>query len=190
MPAGGMITIAAENTMLGEESSINVKPGEYVKISVADQGIGIPANYLAKIFDPYFTTKAEGSGLGLAVSYSIIKNHDGCIAVKSEPGKGTAFDIYIPASDRKPEPAQSPDRQKKEGSIKILLMDDEQMILDVGERILTRMGHRVTRAKNGEEAIELYRNAAVSGDRFDLVIMDLTIPGGKGEARRSATSGK
>jgi DNA-binding NtrC family response regulator len=114
------------------------------------------------------------------VSYSIIKNHEGCIAVKSEPGKGTAFDLYIPASDREPEPAQSANRQKKEGTFHILLMDDEQMILDVGERILTRMGHRVRRARNGEEAIELYRNASASGDGFDLVIMDLTIPGGKG----------
>ncbi|HOD16819.1 MAG TPA: ATP-binding protein [Spirochaetota bacterium] len=180
MPSGGLISITAENIALAEASSLNVKPGEYVKISIADQGIGIPTNYLSKIFDPYFTTKAEGSGLGLAVSYSIIKNHEGCIAVKSEPGKGTAFDLYIPASDREPEPAQSANRQKKEGTFHILLMDDEQMILDVGERILTRMGHRVQRARNGEEAIELYRNASASGDGFDLVIMDLTIPGGKG----------
>ncbi len=180
MPAGGLITISAENITIGDASSFNVKPGGYVKISIADHGIGIPANYLSKIFDPYFTTKAEGSGLGLAVSYSIIKNHNGCISVQSEPGKGTGFDLYIPASDREPAPKQSTDRQKKAGSLKILLMDDEQMILDVGERILARMGHRVTRARNGDEAVELYRNAAASGDGFDLVIMDLTIPGGKG----------
>ncbi|HTX72844.1 MAG TPA: ATP-binding protein, partial [Rectinemataceae bacterium] len=180
MPAGGLITVSAGNTVVSEPSTLRLKPGAYVKITIADQGCGIPANYLAKIFDPYFTTKAEGSGLGLAVSYSIMKNHDGCINVLTDPGGGTAFDLYIPASERVPEPPQCADRGDGHPSYKVLLMDDEQMILDVGEKILTRLGHRVTRARNGEEAIELYRTAAESGVQFDLVIMDLTIPGGKG----------
>ena len=180
MPAGGLITVSAGNSDVGEPSTLRIKPGAYVKITIADKGCGIPANYLAKIFDPYFTTKSEGSGLGLAVSYSIMKNHDGCINVRTDPGGGTAFDLYIPASERVPEPPQRTDRRDGHPSYNVLLMDDEQMILDVGEKILARLGHRVTRARNGEEAIALYRNAAGSGEPFDLVIMDLTIPGGKG----------
>ncbi len=180
MPSGGVISITASNVEIRSPNTIPLKPGEYVRISISDHGEGIPHNYLRKIFDPYFTTRDEGSGLGLAVSYSIIKNHDGHIAVKSEPGRGTTFDIYIPASDRQISPPPGPVRLKDPSPLRILLMDDERMILEVGERMLTRLGHRVATATRGEDAISLYREAQSAGDPFDLVIMDLTIPGGMG----------
>jgi signal transduction histidine kinase/CheY-like chemotaxis protein len=182
MPSGGTITITAGNVTLPGQIEMPLKPGDYVRISIADQGDGIPPNYINKIFDPYFTTRASGSGLGLAVSYSIIRNHNGHIAVRSEPGRGTTFDIYIPAStkDEKAQAHTDAGREKRVDAWQVLLMDDDQMILDVGAKILKRLGHRVTCARNGEEAIALYRDAESSGARFDLVIMDLTVPGGMG----------
>jgi PAS domain S-box-containing protein len=181
MPGGGTINIRAENTVIKGKGDLPLPKGNYIKITVKDQGIGIPKKHLAKIFDPYFTTKQKGSGLGLATTYSIIKNHEGYITVESEVGVGTTFHIQLPAS-KKPAPVKA--KAKKEAPVggkgRILVMDDEEMIRKMLSKMLPLDGYDVELAKDGAEAVELYRKARESGQPFDAVIMDLTIPGGMG----------
>ena len=182
MPMGGTIVITAKNVRESEKG-IHQLLGEekYVEISVEDNGIGISENYLSKIFDPYFTTKEKGSGLGLATSYSIIKNHGGLIDVKSKLGSGTTFVVYIPAIEgeeakRKTVPATTAIARTG----KVLVMDDEEVVRNIVGAMITYLGHEVEFAENGEEAIAKYSEALSSGRRFDIVILDLTIRGGKG----------
>ena len=164
-----------------------LKPGRFIKISVKDYGVGIPEETLDKIFDPYFTTKKGGSGLGLASAYSIIKKHDGYIDVESEMGDGTTFNIYLPATARKTKkrkvarevPVSEPTRDAEEGG-RILIMDDDKLIRNAVCRILSQSGYEVVQAKDGSEAIDTYIEARVTGRAFDLVILDMTMPGGKG----------
>lgn len=184
LPNGGTITIRAQNVTLDEGDVPPLKAGRYVKISIEDHGIGIPREHLSKIFDPYFTTKQKGSGLGLSIVYSIIKKHDGHITVRSEPGRGTTFTIYLPASGEAPtretpETARTEDALSSRGG-RILVMDDEEIIRDVTRHILERLGYDVALARDGEEAIQMYRDAQRRGRPFDAVIMDLTVPGGMG----------
>jgi PAS domain S-box-containing protein len=181
MPEGGTITVSAENVTLAKDNSLLLKPGDYIKISVADQGVGIPEANLKKIFDPYFTTKDNGIGLGLATSYSIMKHHDGHITVESAPGAGSTFSLYLPASSVQNVPS-APDtgRGPQYGTGRILVMDDEAIIRDVLKRSLTHLGYAVVSAHEGKEAITLYEQAMKSGEPFDAVIMDLTIQGGMG----------
>ncbi|MDY7039539.1 MAG: response regulator, partial [Chloroflexota bacterium] len=136
--------------------------------------------HFPKIFDPYFTTKQKGSGLGLAISYSIIKKHDGYITVESELGTGTTFRIYLPASERKKPLENQVGRELIEGRGKVLIMDDEESVRNTAGKLLTHIGYEVEFARDGSEAIELYRQAKESNEPFDIVIMDLTIPGGVG----------
>jgi PAS domain S-box-containing protein len=182
MPQGGVIKIRANNTQLeaGFISS-HIKGGKYVKITVEDQGIGIPKEHLARIFDPYFTTKQKGSGLGLATTYSIIKNHEGYIDVESQSTVGTKFYIHIPASEKRAE-GKKIVQEKVGGGTKgrVLIMDDEGIIRKSTGKALMRMGYEVECAKDGTEAIEIYTRAREENRAFDLVIMDLTIPGGMG----------
>jgi PAS domain S-box-containing protein len=180
MPTGGKIWITAENYEVKRGEITSFKEGKYVKISVKDQCIGVPAEYISKIFDPYFTTKQEGSGLGLAISYSIIKKHDGYITIESEPGRGTVFYVYLPASGKPLEAEERKSIDILRGSGRILVMDDEELILKVAKRVLEKFGYEVTGTKDGTQAVELYREAMKQGNKFDLVIMDLTIPGGVG----------
>ncbi|WP_457570552.1 ATP-binding protein [Desulfovulcanus sp.] len=183
MPHGGTVVVSAENFVLRDDS-LPLSPGKYIRISVKDTGPGIPRHYLDKIFDPYFTTKEKGTGLGLASVYSIIKRHDGFIDVISEPGKGTEFIIYLPASDI--ELVQTEDLQRKEKyeqdsqPMRILIMDDEEEILEVMSDILDFLGHKADLARDGKEMLEKYREALSKKEPYDLVIMDLTIPGGMG----------
>jgi len=185
MPEGGRVEIIAKNIHAQDNNlSHGLQKRRYVEIAVRDTGVGIPEQYLAKIFDPYFTTKEKGSGLGLATSYSIIKNHNGSIEVKSEMGKGTTFLIYIPASaivrtalQDKPATAAIAAHLGK-----VLVMDDEQVVRDVAVALMTELGHRVELAAHGKEALEKYRAAKISGDPYDVVILDLTIRGGMGGA--------
>lgn len=180
---GGEVHLHCENAIVGRneaEKNPSLQKGNYVKISIKDNGIGIPAENLKKIFDPYFTTKPKGSGLGLATTYSIVKNHNGLITVESRAGVGTVFHIYLPASDKK-----IPAKQKKEnipffGKGRVMVMDDEDMVRDAAGSILKYIGYEAEAAKDGAEAIELYRKGMESGRPFDAVIMDLTIPGGMG----------
>lgn len=183
MSGGGTINITALNEAIEEETALPLKRGSYLKIMIADQGRGIPADVLPRIFDPYFSTKETGSGLGLAISFSIVKKHEGCIAVESEEGIGTVFSIYLPASHQKEGERLSTANTKSASSGKILLMDDETIILDLGLKMLAHLGFEVVTAKNGTEALDLYRAAKESGAPFDAVILDLIIPGGAGADR-------
>jgi PAS domain S-box-containing protein len=180
MPEGGTITIRCENSIVRSHSSLPLKPGDYVKIIVQDHGVGITKEHLPKVFDPYFTTKQKGSGLGLASSYSIIQKHGGHIAVESELGLGTTFSIYLPAS-RDAKITEKPDKvQIQMGSGRILLMDDEEEVRNTTGDVLKRLGYTVEFADDGIRAIELYQAALRKGEHFDAVIMDLTVPGGMG----------
>ncbi|MBI5476496.1 MAG: PAS domain S-box protein [Ignavibacteriales bacterium] len=180
MQDNGTITIKAENCL-----NISPLPGklperDYICIIVQDEGCGIPEYNLPRIFDPFFTTKEKGTGLGLATSYSIIKKHDGYIDVKSEVGKGSVFSIYIPASGKESDLRYSNQTTGFTGSGKVLLMDDESYIIDLGSEMLKLFGYSVVTAKSGEEAIELFRLAAQTNEPIKIAILDLTIPGGMG----------
>src|SRR5579885_1134583 len=180
MPQGGVISIRAENTNY-EMGNLPLRNGMYVKIKIEDEGTGIPKEHLSRIFDPYFTTKQKGSGLGLATAYSIIRSHSGFIDVESELGKGSRFYIYIPASEKRAEKKKTVAQQlEKVSKGKVLIMDDEAIIRIAVGRALMRMGYDVEYATDGEEAIELYTKAREENRAFDLVIMDLTVPGGMG----------
>jgi PAS domain S-box-containing protein len=178
MPDGGIIKIVAENVFMKRENELSLSPGNYVKISIKDNGCGIAKEYLTKIFDPYFTTKQKGIGLGLATTYSIIKRHHGHITVESRMGEGTIFTFFLPASEKGFELEEIKHHLKTHG--KILVMDDDEMIRRLMPLLLPRLGYEVQLAVDGIEAIDLYEKARSSDKPFDLVIMDLTIPGGMG----------
>ncbi|MDO9307491.1 MAG: ATP-binding protein [Deltaproteobacteria bacterium] len=179
MPQGGRIRITALNHP--PESQPNGK--RTVSISIADTGAGIPKAHLSKIFDPYFTTKKAGNGLGLATAYSIIKNHGGTLAVESRPGSGSTFTITLPAVECV---AQQPEQEYLprgfSGKARILVMDDEEVIRTVALDMLNSLGHDVETAPHGEAALVQYRKALEDGAPFDLVILDLTVKGGMGGA--------
>jgi len=181
MPDGGKITIECANVEIPEEEEQLQVPGKYVRIRITDQGRGIPEEVIGKIFDPYFTTKDKGQGLGLALAYSIIKNHSGQIAVESRPESGATFIIHLPATATQlPEPAKVANAEQGSGKGKVLVMDDEEIVRLVLGEMLEYLGCTVGFATNGLEAIELYTHALQSESPFDAVIMDLTIPGGMG----------
>ena len=179
MSKGGMVYISAENISIEESTHFN--PGNYVKITVKDQGVGIAKENLSRIFDPFFTTKKEGNGLGLAISYSIIKQHDGYIEVKSREDAGTTFFVYLPASNMAVIQTETQAKTAVSGGIfKILVMDDEEILLNAVGEMLKCYGYQVSLTTDGVAAIELYKQAKLLGEPFDVVIMDLTIPGGMG----------
>jgi len=182
MPNGGTITIRTENTEIEADSGIPLPGGRYIKIVVEDQGIGISKKHLPNIFDPYYTTKQKGSGLGLATTYSIVKRHKGHIDVYSEIEKGTVFNVYLPASSNGMKELENNDETKHEGQGKILIMDDQEPILKMVGRMLNRVGYETEFATDGAQAIEKYRDSCQSKNRFALVILDLTVPGGMGGA--------
>jgi len=182
MPQGGEISIRAENlTLQSGANGLPLSDGGYVRISIKDQGAGIPREYLNKIFDPFFTTKQKGSGLGLATCFSIIQKHEGFIDVESELGKGSVFSIYLPASPASLVADSMVSGMKNlNGSGRILVMDDEDFIREVANEMLTRMGYEVAQASGGEEAISIVKNSIADQKPFQAVILDLTIPGGMG----------
>ncbi|MFA7403069.1 MAG: ATP-binding protein [Pelobacteraceae bacterium] len=180
MPDGGTVLISTENVVVDSSFRLKLAPGRYVKISVKDSGIGISKEQMSKIFTPYFTTKASGSGLGLATSYSIVNKHNGLITVESEPGAGTTFHVYLPASLSELPEDQSPVEPEISGSGRILVMDDDEFVREAMGEALTNAGYHVSYAPDGAEALAMYQTARQSGEPYDLVIMDLTIPGGMG----------
>lgn len=182
MPAGGAIYISADNEIIGSSSKIPLSAGKYIKISVRDEGIGIDKQFLENIFDPYFTTKQKGNGLGLAICYSIIKKHFGHILVNSDVGAGSTFIIYLPANIivHKKDEVNNPVNLVVDHKIKILFMDDEEMLRNLAKEMLTALGMHVSVAKDGEEALALFDNAKYENTPFELIIIDLTIPGGMG----------
>ncbi len=186
MPRGGVVDVSLANAELGEDASLamtGVAPGRYVRLSVQDQGHGIPADKLDRIFDPYFTTKEFGSGLGLAITYSIVHAHGGAITVESQPGEGACFTILLPASARPvvPEPVQPATVVRRTGG-RVLLMDDDEMVSEVAQEMLQSLGYFTEATPSGELAIERFRAAEDRGEPFDVVILDLTVAGGMGGA--------
>ncbi len=180
MPEGGIIDVEARNVS-GEDAPGGALPkGEYVKIVIADRGIGIPEEHLPKIFNPFFTTKAKGTGLGLATSYSIIKRHDGRISVDSRLGGGTTVSIYLPASRKPMSSIPGGDSRAIAGKGRVLVMDDEEMVREVAVAILDAIGYEGCAVKDGAEAVASYVEAMKAGIPFHIVILDLTIPGGMG----------
>ncbi len=181
MEEGGTIIISAENLAVSEEGGIlPILPGNYVAITIKDDGAGIPQQNLAKIFDPYFSTKEKGSGLGLTICYSIIKKHGGHIFVKSAAGEGTSFTVFLPVSNDKVEESDYNDDSLLSGEGKVLFMDDVESVRQTAGEMLTFLGYDVEFAKNGSEAAGLYKEALCSEHPFDVVICDLTIRGGMG----------
>ena len=178
MPEGGVIQVRAENVVVTAKQQLPLL-GKYIEISIADQGVGIPEKHLDKIFDPYFTTKQKGSGLGLATTYSIVKKHNGHITAESKVGEGTTFRIWLPASRKIFERKEKPPSKMVGGEGRILLMDDEESILEAAGEVLQHLGYTVEVARDGEEAVDIYAKA-LEEEPFDAVIMDLTIPGGMG----------
>lgn len=178
MPDGGEIYIQTENITLGRDyiKPFEIKPGRYVKISITDTGMGMDSETKRKIFNPFFTTKEKGrgTGMGLSSAYGIIKNHGGFINVYSEPGQGATFNIYLPASRKKVnKQVKSKEEDILKGSGKVLLIDDEPLILTVGEKLLKRLDYEVMTASNGLEGIEIYKEKK---DSIDLVILDMVMP--------------
>lgn len=179
MEQGGIIEIRVENIEVKAERKM--KPGKYVKVTVKDQGVGIKPEILGKIFDPFFTTKPSGNGLGLATAFSIIQQHEGQIEVESEVGVGSTFRIYLPASAQaiEVETAKTQTAATEE-RLRILLMDDEELICQAVAGLLTTFGHEIVTTRNGLETIDAYQEAKAANNPFDVVILDLTIPGGMG----------
>lgn len=181
MPDGGTVQIKVQNRVVDEDSP--VPPGRYVVLSVADTGRGIPTDHLTRIFDPYFTTRGEGHGLGLATVRSIVKNHGGYIIAASDP-QGSVFTVYLPATSTMGRREGTGDRERErrlpERGAHILFMDDDRGVLSSIVPLLESEGYCVTAASDGGEAVREYLAAYESGRPFDLVIMDLTVPGGMG----------
>ncbi len=187
MPCGGSIKVTCENFVINADDSYPVKPGKYVSISIQDQGVGIPEEYIEKIFDPYFTTKEKtaqrGTGLGLSTCYSIITKHNGCITVNSKPAEGSTFHIFLPAADQITGPVHTVVKRETKairGSGRILVMDDEELVRKSVGSMLHYMGYSVEFAKDGSQAIRMYQRAVNSNKPYDAVILDLTVPGGMG----------
>lgn len=181
MPSGGTVEIGIVNTEIPKGDKPRLPGGgKFVRLDIRDSGIGIPEQYISKIFDPYFTTKQKGSGLGLATSYSIIRNHGGTIEIASELNKGSVFSIYLPA-------VEADAGQDVRSSIpcvtrkaRVLVMDDEEIIRDVAAMMIRELGHTGESAGDGLDAIEKFRKAADAGEPFDVVILDLTVKRGMG----------
>ncbi len=185
MPEGGIIEVRAqreENAMLPGSLDAEAR----VRISIRDHGCGIPADVLPRIFDPYFTTKPGGNGLGLAAAYAIVARHGGHIAVESKPGEGTVFTVDLPASHVSPRPPPPIATNLKSGTERILVMDDEEAVRNLLQSVLSNLGYEVQTARDGTEAINVYERAKAAGRRFDAVLLDLTVSGGMGGIEAAA----
>jgi CheY-like chemotaxis protein len=183
MPGGGTIEVCAEN--------IPGNPDPQVRISIRDYGCGIPPDVLRQIFDPYFTTKAGGSGLGLATAYAIVGKHGGRISVESTPGAGTVFTVDLPALDL-PASLENPESQApvavpiQRGAERLLVMDDDEPLRILFTAVLTSLGYDVQAAADGAEAVALYETAKATDRGFDAVVLDLTVTGGMGGVEAAA----
>jgi CheY-like chemotaxis protein len=184
MPQGGVVSVQAENVVLNAREQPSLSAGEYIRVSITDQGTGIAKDMLPKIFDPYFSTKhrgdQKGMGLGLTICHAVVQKHGGAIAVKSEVGRGTTFDIYLPAARKLSagEKAPMPPSEPRHG--RVLVMDDEEGVREVLGQTLDGMGHSVELAEDGQKAIEVFSKAKSLGRHFDVVLLDLTIHEGMG----------
>lgn len=183
MPTGGVIRVTAETRQCTSASPIqNLAPGTYLHIAIADEGSGIPKELMSRIFEPYFTTKKKGSGLGLASCSSILKNHGGCIYAESEPGSGATFHLFVPAAEAMDSNPRSTANEKHEtklihGKGRVLVVDDEKMIRQITCDMLTHLGYMTEDAHSCDSAVERVRLANLENHPFQLFIIDLTIPG-------------
>jgi CheY-like chemotaxis protein len=177
MPSSGTLTTRTGNVTIDQDqySPYYVKAGNYVKIMITDTGIGMDEDIQQRIFDPFFTTKemGRGTGLGLASVYGIVKNHEGFINVFSKKGQGTKFEIYLPASGKAVPPAKKASEKFVKGRETVLLVDDEDMIIDVGTRMLKKLGYQVFIARDGKEAVEIFKKHP---QEIDLVVLDMIMP--------------
>jgi PAS domain S-box-containing protein len=180
MPEGGTIRLRAENVVPDDADPRGQGMGRSVRFCVEDQGVGMTSEVRHKIFDPYFTTKERGTGLGLASAYSIVARHGGNIDAQSEPGKGSTFTVQLPAADGPAEVAPAPRPISHVGRGHVLLMDDQELVRKAAARMLDRLGYHMTGASDGAEALALYARALRDGTAFDAVILDLTVPGALG----------
>lgn len=185
MPEGGVIEISAENVTVSQAAGLSVRPafpesGNYVHISIRDRGVGIHVDNIHKIFDPYFTTRAKGSGLGLSIVYSIVQKHEGHIDLESTEGKGTTFHVYLPAADTVAAESASPRNGVEGGKGLVVIMDDDDAILKSVTAMLKYLGYSVITAHDGKELIDIYTDMKKRAHPVEAVIMDLTIPGGMG----------
>jgi len=180
MPMGGTIKVSAKNISLKKAEHPTLKEGNYVSISIKDQGMGISEEMLPRIFDPFFTTKTKGHGLGLATSYSILNRHDGAINVKSELGKGTTFQIYLPACDESEIINVETMLRKHSGTGRILLMDDEEAVRELISKMLQSFGYTVICKENAKDTIAYFVQETKTNSHFTAIILDLTLPGGIG----------
>jgi CheY-like chemotaxis protein len=184
MTGGGLVTISATNTDVIGSQGLLLPEGDYVAITITDHGVGIPEQTLLRIFEPYFTTKETCNqkklGLGLSICYSIIQSHGGHITVRSKPGEGTTFIIYLPVAKSKKTTGQNSVDVPPTGSARVLIMDDEDAVRTIAVEMLQHMGCEVESAGDGTEAIGLFKKALQTGTPFDVVILDLTVAGGMG----------
>ena len=186
MPHGGIVRISLRNDEIAPGAMSVLVAGRYLRLAVADSGHGIKPEVLPRIFDPYFSTKKAGSGLGLATVYSIVKRHQGHIEVESTMGAGTTFTLWLPAADVRCRRSSPPPAEASGGSLshekpaRVLLMDDEDSIRRLGAAVLGRMGLDATVVGDGVEAVRAFTESRDAGRPFDLLILDLTIPGGMG----------
>ena len=184
MPDGGQLRVILENADINDDAVPGLEPGRYVRILVKDEGTGIEEKYLDQIFDPFFSTKQSGRGLGLATTYSIVHKHAGQISVDSRLGEGTTFTLYLPAGDAPSLPATRPvppHRRPPTHVGRVLVMDDDGMVRKIAMRMLRNVGFSADTVSDGEQAIQRYEEALKSSQPFDVVILDLTVPGGKGD---------
>ncbi len=182
MPRGGTVRISAHNVLLEEKSGTPLPAGRYVKVMIADRGEGISEELATKIFDPYFTTKPTGSGLGLSISYSILKRHGGILHLENSSPEGSTFTFYLPATDRDATPLEPlvTERAFNFNHQKVLVMDDDAAIRDLTSQLLGTLGYEVTVVPDGLEAVKVYERAMRKGENFQAVILDATIRGGMG----------
>jgi two-component system, cell cycle sensor histidine kinase and response regulator CckA len=185
MPNGGTLHVSCDNfpyTSTTTPAIPDLPPGDYIRISIRDEGVGIPEQYVKRIFDPYFTTKPKGNGLGLATAYSIIKNHNGLITVESQVHFGSTFTVYLPAALHQELAVETPVAMSPAmtGTGRVLVVDDEEAIRTLVDFTLTRLGYEVTQAETALDGVNTYREKLEHSERFDAVILDLTLPGGMG----------
>jgi PAS domain S-box-containing protein len=186
MPEGGTITVRADNLQVSNMNGHPVHQGEWVRITIEDEGVGISEEHLDKIFDPYFTTKEMGAqkglGLGLAITHSVVRNHQGYLFAESGADRGSALHVYLPAAGEAASSRRTPGAPTAEtdGGLRILVMDDEEIVRDITGKMLEREGHEVSLAREGAEAVDLFRQGHEYGNPFQIVLLDLTVRGGMG----------
>jgi CheY-like chemotaxis protein/anti-sigma regulatory factor (Ser/Thr protein kinase) len=181
MPDGGSVEISAANINdITAETHLSLPPGSYVRIRVRDRGEGIPAQDLEKIFDPYFTTRLEGTGLGLAVCHSVVNRHNGMITAQSSPEQGTTFTVYLPALPGAVVPNEDEEQEAVKGQGTVLMMDDDAMVREITLQMLNWLGYNGIETSDGSEAVARYRECMEKNQPVAAVILDLTVAGGMG----------